>query len=208
MAKQKSELSNATRATRRGLGRMLGALPLVARVNWRNIVMPWRMLPAPVALALIGLVALAMVLDNGEDVSADVYPPVGQGVVIGADTVAPGTRCAEDEVITYRVLMGGQGVGCVHYEYVIMEFVLDCLIGNSEHGDNLASYHLRDQAFRSWCDSVIDDATDGYATLADLLIDTSSTVAPSPSATVSTAMGATVTPTPMLPDALPVAGIR
>ena len=206
MAKQKSELSNATRATRRGISRMLGALPVVARVNWKNIVMPWRMLPAPVALALIGLVALAMVLDNGDAVTAQ--PVDGQGVVIGGDTVAPGTRCEEDEVITYRALLGGQGVGCVHYEYVIMDFVLDCLIGNSEHGDNLASYHLRDQAFRSWCDTVIDDATDGYATLADLLIDTSSVAVATPSATASMAMGATVTLTPMLPAALPVAGIR
>ncbi len=206
MAKQKSELSNATRATRRGISRMLGALPMVARVNWRNVVMPWRMLPAPVALALIGLVALAMVLDNGD--AATAQPIEGYGVVIGADTVAPGTRCAEDEVITYRALLGGPGVGCVHYEYVIMDFVLDCLIGNSEHGDNLASYHLRDQAFRSWCDAVIDDASDGMLSLDDMLIDTSAAVVPSPSATPANEAMATVTPTPMLPDVLPIAGIR
>ncbi len=42
------------------------AVSRMMRANWRNVVMPWRMLPAPMAWALIGLVALAMILDMGE----------------------------------------------------------------------------------------------------------------------------------------------
>ncbi len=205
--KRKSEFDKARGDTRRAVIRMVKALPVVARVTWRNVVMPWRMLPAPVALALIALVALAMVLDTGDNVNADNV----QGVVIGGDTVPPGTHCQEDDVITYRVLLGGQGVGCVHYEYVIMEFIGDCLIGNSEHGDNLASYRLRDPSFRSWCDAVVDDASDGMVSLGDWLIDTSSssTVAPAITPTMTaTPSGSTMIPTPALPSALPLAGSR
>ena len=207
VTKRKSEFEKARGDARRGLARMVGTLPLVARLNWRNVVMPWRMLPAPVALALIALVALAMVLDTGEN--AEAFPLEGAGVTIGGDTVTPGTRCAEDEVITYLALLGGEGVGCVHYEYVVMQFLNDCIIGNSQHGGNLASWHLRDPAFRSWCDTVIDDASDGMVSLADMLIDLVSTVEPSPSPTVTaTAIDATPTVTPGVPKSLPSTGSR
>jgi len=39
----------------------------IMRANWRNVVMPWRMIPNSIVLALIALVALAMVLDIGEE---------------------------------------------------------------------------------------------------------------------------------------------
>lgn len=205
VTKRKSELQKASGDCRRAFGRMVAALPMVARVNWRNVVMPWRLIPAPVALALIALVALAMVLDNGDNVTAN------GDVVIGADVVAPGTTCAEDEVISYLAPLGREGVGCVHYEYIVMEFIADCVIGNSVHGDNLASYHLRDQAFGSWCSAVVDDVSDGVVALDDLLFDTaltsevSSTVA-TPS--VSAAAISTPTATPKLPASLPNAGGR
>ncbi len=209
VTKRKSELQKASGDVRRSFGRMVAALPMVARVNWRNIVMPWRMIPVPVALALIGLVALAMVLDNGD---APANANAGGDVVIGGDVVAPGTRCAEDEVISYLAPLGGEGVGCVHYEYIVMDFIAECLIGNSAHGDNLASHHLRDQAFGSWCAAVVDDTSDGVVALDDLIVDTSlvsevsSTVATTP--TVSASASVTPTATMQLPASLPNTGSR
>lgn len=220
VTKRKSEFQKARGDTRRAFGRMVAALPMVARLNWRNIVMPWRMLPAPVAMALIALVALAMVLDNGEHVDAQ---PIGGSVTIGADTVPPDTHCAEDEVITYRALIGREGVGCVHYEYVVMEFLDDCIIGNSvEHPrvtPNLATLHLRDPEFGSWCSSVVDDVSDGIVSLGDLLLDVNTlpgypghvpaeTPVPtvSPDSTVNT--GKDTMPTAILPKSLPSTGSR
>ena len=208
VTRRKSETSKAMGETRRGLAHLVGSLPMVARVNWRTLVMPWRLIPMPVAMALIALVALAMVLDKGDDMQVSAFPLDGQGVTIGGDTVAPGTRCAEGEVITYRALMGGTGVGCVHYEYLVMDYLLDCIIGNAEHGDNLASWHLRDPAFRSWCDTVVDDASDGMVTLADMLIDVGAGVAPSPSPTASATPMATPSATAVLPQSLPSTGSR
>ena len=207
VTKRKTELAKATGDVRRAFGRFMRALPTVARINWRNVLMPWRLIPAPVALALIALVALAMVLDNGD--SADATATDGD-VVIGGDVVAPGTRCEEDEVIYYRALMGGQGVGCVHYEYIVMDFIADCLIGNSAHGDNLASYHLRDSGYFSWCIPVVDDVSDGVVSLDDLLFDTASTVGVgvAPPESASALVPATPTATPMLPASLPNAGGR
>lgn len=207
VTKRKSELSKATGDVRRAFGRFGRALPMVARVNWRMVLMPWRMIPMPIALALIALVALAMVLDTGDAPASANGDVVIGDIMIGGDVVAPGTRCEEDETIYYLALLGGEGVGCVHVEYIVMEFLLDCVIGNSEHGDNLASFHLRDQAFGSWCVSVVDDASDGTVSLADLLFDTASTVAPAATSTVSPA----ITDTPNadhLPAALPKAGSR
>ncbi len=210
VTKRKSEFNKARGDTRRAVVRMLRALPVVARVNWRNIVMPWRLIPMPVALALIALVALAMLLDTGDDASAQpaVSPAVGEGVVIGADTVAAGTRCAEDEVITYRALIGGSGVGCEHYEYLIMDFIGECLIGNAQHGENLASYHLRFETFRSWCDGVVDDGSDGALALADILVDVGATSTPTmvPTSTVSDTSSAAATP--IMPSGLPITGSR
>lgn len=220
VTKRKSELAKARGETLRAASRMVKALPMVARVNWRNIVMPWRMLPAPVALALIALVALAMVLDTGSDASATGEPPTpiqGQGVMVGGDTVAPGTRCAEDDVITYRVLMGGSGVGCVHYEYLAMDFLAECIIGTSETHPlvtpNLASRHIQDQSFGSWCQTAVDDVSDGIVTLADLLYDAASTVAVEPAIgtpTMTPTMTAspTMTATPMAPKSLPSTGSK
>ncbi len=51
------------------------SLPAFIRANWRNILMPWRMLPMPIAWALIGLVALAMVLDTGSEEAPVVAAP-------------------------------------------------------------------------------------------------------------------------------------
>lgn len=211
VTKRKSEFSKARGDIRRATVRMVKALPMV-RVNWRNVIMPWRLIPMPIAMALIALVALAMVLDNGDNVGASVGVGVleEQRVMIGGDTVDPGTRCEEDEIIYYRVLMGGTGVGCVHYEYLVMDFLLECIVGNVDHGDNLASLHLRDPAFRSWCDTVIDDATDGVVSLGDLLFDTAYVpeVTPTITPTMTATIGVmpTMTSTPSLPKSLPSAG--
>ena len=216
VTKRKTEFSKASGDLRRSFARMWHALPVVGRANWRMLLQPWRMVPAPVALALIALIALAMVLDTGEQTSASggtvtaATATPDTSIMIGADTVAPGTQCQEDEVITYLVLVGGTGVGCVNYEYVAMDFILECLIGNSDHGDNLASIHLRDPAYGSYCGTVVNDASDGTVSLADLLFDTAVDTAVTP--TVTPTMGAsatvtpTVTPTRMPPQSLPSTG--
>lgn len=222
VTRRKSEFEKARGEMRRGLHSLIRAVPVLARLHWRDLVMPWRRLSAPVALALIALVALAMILDTGENVNADPVLPEGAGVMVGGDVVAPGTRCEEDEVITYRVLMGGEGVGCVHYDYVVMEFLDTCIIGNSEVHPrvtpNLATLHLRDDTFRSWCDAVVDDVSDGVVSLDDLLFDvatmpgyTLATPEPTPTATsagdaVSPHM--TITPTAVTPKSLPSTGSR
>lgn len=202
VTKRKSEYAKARGDVRRALARMVKALPMVARVNWRNIVMPWRMLPVPVALALIALVALAMVLDRGDEVIA----ALPSDVTIGGDTVAPGTHCEEDEVITYRVLMGGQGVGCVHVEYVIQEFIGECIIGNTEVHPrvtpNLATLHLLDPAFGSWCASVVDDMSDGVVALADMLVDVNA-LPGYPGHVAGSASTPTITPTVIPSDGMP-----
>ncbi len=204
---RKSEFAKARGDARRGITRLVGSLPGMARLNWRTVIMPWRLIPMPIGMALIALVALAMVLDTGGDAVADAPPLDGQGVVIGADTVPEGTRCQEDEVITYRALLGYDGVGCVHYEYVVMDFIAECLVGNSEHGSNNASYHVRDDSFRSWCSAVIDDGSDGMLSLADMVIDTAPTATPtlSPMAT-ATPSGTTSTDAPVMPSTLPSSG--
>lgn len=117
---------------------------------------------------------------------ADAHPQGADGMslvdspIIGGDIVPPNTVCQEDEVIWYvnidesgrAARLDGAALGCLHYEYVVMDFVLDCLIGNSEHGTNNASEHARQPEYRSWCSTVIDDASDGTVSLDDLLIDT------------------------------------
>ena len=216
VTKRKSEISKATGDLRRATARMWRALPMVGRANWGMMLQPWRLVPAPVALALIALIALAMVLDTGEQTSASAYtvpagsPTPDTSIMIGGDTVAPGTQCEEDEVITYLALVGGTGVGCVNYEYVVMDFILECLIGNSDHGDNLASIHLRDPAYGSWCGTVVNDASDGTVSLADLMFDTAVDTAVTPTVTPTMGASATVTPTisPTIrpPQSLPSTG--
>ena len=199
VTKTKTEFSKASGNLRRAVARMWHALPVVGRANWLMLLQPWRLVPVPVALALIALIALAMVLDTGEQTSTSAVafaiatPTPDRSIMIGADVVSPGTRCEEDEVIAYLVLVGGTGVGCVHYEYVVMDFLLECVIGNSEYGDNLASLHLRDPAYGSWCGTVVNDASDGMVSLADLLFDTAVDTGVTP--TMSPTMGASVTPT-------------
>lgn len=80
------------------------SIPAVVRANWRNIVMPWRMIPQPVAFALIGLVALAMVLDMGAEAST-----------IGGTSVPTDMDCAEDTVIAFT---GVDTLDCVHFENI------------------------------------------------------------------------------------------
>ena len=218
VTKTKTEFSKASGNLRRAVARMWHALPVVGRATWLMLLQPWRLVPVPVALALIALIALAMVLDTGEQTSASTgartltiaTPTPDISIMIGADVVAPGTRCEEDEVIAYLVLVGGSGVGCVHTEYIIMDFLLECVIGNSEHGGNLASLHLRDPAYGSHCGTVVNDASDGMVSLTDLLFDTSVDMGVTP--TMSPTMGASVTPTgtmtstPIPPKSLPSTG--
>jgi hypothetical protein len=105
-------------------------------------------------------------LPFGADTYAAAYVPPR----IGGDTVPSGVVCAEDEVLAYA--RGADGLGCVHYEVLAVDFVLECLIGNSTHGTNNASAHARDAAYASWCSTVIDDASDGVVSLSDVLTDT------------------------------------
>ena len=64
--KRLSEMQKTRGAFGRAFAQAGQSLPAALRINWRNVVMPWRMLPQPVALALIGLVALAMVITPSE----------------------------------------------------------------------------------------------------------------------------------------------
>jgi len=101
-------------------------------------------------------------------------------ITIGGDTVPPGTRCYEDEVIYFTNWISGEygapaygaPVGCVHYEYIVMDFILECLIANTDSGTNNATRHAADAAYQSWCSAVVDDASDGALSLGDLLVDT------------------------------------
>lgn len=78
------------------------------RAHWRNILMPWRMLPMPIAWALIGLVALAMILDTGDDL---------QTSTIGANTVPYALDCEEDEVIAFdSTARAPYPLACVHID--------------------------------------------------------------------------------------------
>ena len=102
------------------------------RAHWRNILMPWRMLPAPMAWALIGLVALAMLLDYGEGnegADANAAAPSPTVTVAAAPTVAgatitltlgqyiPGeTPCEEDAV--YDTV----GEECIHVDRISAPF--------------------------------------------------------------------------------------
>lgn len=100
----------------------------IMRANWRNIIMPWRMIPAPMAWALIGLVALAMVLDYGSEgsegsvagapVSIAVAPtgaPDTITLTLG-DYIAGETPCEEDAV--YDTV----GRECIHVDRIMPAF--------------------------------------------------------------------------------------
>ena len=94
------------------------SLPAAMRANWRNVVMPWRMLPQPVALALIALVALAMVLDIGEEpIPAPAASEQGSGqrtVTLTLGDYIPGeTPCVEDAV--YDTV----GETCIHVDRIM-----------------------------------------------------------------------------------------
>ncbi len=102
---RKTDMQKTRGAFARAFTQTGQAIPALLRTNWRNIVMPWRMLPHPVALALIGLVALAMVLDMGEE-------PVS---TIGSTAVPSTLDCAEDTVIAFT---GVDTLACVHFENI------------------------------------------------------------------------------------------
>lgn len=92
---RKSELSKTVGAFRRAFAQLGQVLPMprMARaLPWRAILMPWRWIPSPVMLAMIGLVALAMVLD-AIAAPATVATIGGQAV--------PVLACQEDETIAF-----------------------------------------------------------------------------------------------------------
>ena len=89
--KRKTEIEKARGQFVRAFRQLGRSLPAALRANWRNVLMPWRMLPLPLALALVALIALAMVLDEGDATSATV-----------GGTLVPATLdCEEDEVIGF-----------------------------------------------------------------------------------------------------------
>lgn len=61
---KRSECAKTRGAFRRAFSQLGRSLPALARNHWRDVLMPWRLLPQPVALSLIGLVALAMVCSD------------------------------------------------------------------------------------------------------------------------------------------------
>ncbi len=87
------------------------AVSRMMRANWRNVVMPWRMIPAPMAWALIGLVALAMILDMGDHEEPAKAAPDTVTLTLG-DYIPSESPCAEDEV--YDTV----GVRCVHIDRI------------------------------------------------------------------------------------------
>ncbi len=127
-------------------------------------------------------------IGSGTDIAtaeyvADTHATVtseGSGAAkIGGTLVPSDLRCYEDEPIYFINWLGGEyaniegaPIGCVHYEYFAIDFVLECLIGNSEYGTNNASEHLRDPNYGSWCSDVIDNSSDGVVSIGDLLTDT------------------------------------
>ncbi len=87
----------------------------IMRANWRNILMPWRMIPAPMAWALIGLVALAMVLDMGAEEAPVVASPDTVTLTLG-DYIPGESPCAEDAV--YDTV----GETCIHVDRIAPPF--------------------------------------------------------------------------------------
>lgn len=94
VTKRKTEMEKTRAAFGRAFSQLFRRLPATLRRNWLNILMPWRLLPQPVALALIGLVALAMVCAPPTDAGRDAS-------TIGGTLVPDGLHCAEDEVIGF-----------------------------------------------------------------------------------------------------------
>ncbi len=89
--RRKTEIEKARGQFARAFVQLGRSIPATLRANWRNVLMPWRMLPMPVALALVALVGLAMVLDTGEEI----------GATVGGTLVPAALDCEEDEVIGF-----------------------------------------------------------------------------------------------------------
>ncbi len=89
--RRKTEIEKARGQFARAFVQLGRSIPATLRANWRNVLMPWRMLPMPVALALVALVGLAMVLDTGDDI----------GATVGGTLVPAALDCEEDEVIGF-----------------------------------------------------------------------------------------------------------
>ncbi len=106
VTRRKTEMEKSRGAFRRAFAQLGRSLPATLKGNWRNVVMPWRLLPVPVALALIALVALAMVLDG--------LGVVGDVATIGGQPVPAALACAEDESIAFVGIP--DTLVCVHVE--------------------------------------------------------------------------------------------
>ncbi len=104
--KRKSELTKTAGAFRRAFKQARESMPAVLREHWKTILFPIRLVPTPVALALIALVALAMIL----------YPPVDEAgtATIGGQDVPSALHCEEDETIGFVGIP--DTLLCVHYE--------------------------------------------------------------------------------------------
>lgn len=101
---RKSEISKAAGAFRRAFVQLQRALPATIRQHWLTILFPIRLIPSPVALALIALFALAMYLNPSAEVAS-----------IGGQDVPP-LACEEDELIGFVGIP--DLLVCIHHENV------------------------------------------------------------------------------------------
>lgn len=95
-------------------------------------------------------------------IGATVAPSV-QGVMLGGSVVGDGLRCAEDELIAPT---GADSAGCVHYERVIADYLLECGIIGTPQPTTAGAASAGGTP--TWCDSLIDDASDGTLSLEEL----------------------------------------
>ncbi len=102
--RRKTEIAKARGQFARAFAQLGRSLPATLRANWRNVLMPWRMLPMPLALALVALIGLAMVLDEGDTT----------GATVGGTLVPVALDCEEDEVIGFNGIP--DTLVCVHVD--------------------------------------------------------------------------------------------
>jgi hypothetical protein len=121
---RKTESEKTRAAFGRAFGQLTRGLPSILVRNWRNVLMPWRMLPYPIALALIGLVALAIVFAPPETTDAE---RDGTITLTLGDYVPGETSCEEDavfdhvsnECIHVDRILSAECMGATRLEYEI-----------------------------------------------------------------------------------------
>lgn len=117
MAKKLTEGAKVRRSFRRSFAQLGRMLPAILVRNWRNVLMPWRMLPYPIALSLIGLVALAMVCTDPEPGTwqePESIPTSEDTITLTlGDFVGGETPCQEDEIFDHV------GRECIHVDRIL-----------------------------------------------------------------------------------------